>query len=233
MKIFRIIILGLWIGMSACSEDKLSGYSSDSYIYFTKGYADSTIYSFAYDQAQTTGTVDLKLNIVSSLENRNRTFAVRFLPDESSAAEGTHFELSEENQIVAANDSLGYFKITVKKGDLGDNYVLAVFELVESGDFKVGLKSNSKARIIISNQLNRPQWWDSWHETDGLGVYTKEKYQAFIEEMNGVYDLTQEKDGGTLSYSEVRVMILKFKRILEKEPRRELDGSVMTVAMRG
>lgn len=232
MKIFRIIVLGLWIGVCACSEDDLSGYESDSYIYFSKKTADSTIFSFAYDKSQTVGNVDLKLNIVSNIEDRNRAFAVQFLPEESTAVEGTHFELPESGQFVMANDSVGYFKLTVKKGDLGNNYVLAVFELVDTDDFKVGLKSNKKARVIISNQLNRPEWWNSWHETDGLGLYSTEKYQAFIEEM-GIYDLTQEKDGGTLDYSEVRVLILKFKRILVSAPRLEADGSTMTVEMKG
>ncbi|MEG2340119.1 MAG: DUF4843 domain-containing protein [Odoribacter sp.] len=232
MKIFWIIIIGCWIGLGACSEDDFSGYSSDNYIYFSKAAADSTIYSFAYDKTQTSAELKLKLNMVSGLEGRDRTFKVRFLADKSTAKEGTHFDLSGEGQVILANDSIGFLKLTVKKSDLGDNSVMAVFQLIESEDFKVGLRSNSIARVIISNQLNRPMWWNDWHETDGLGTYSREKYQAFMDEMK-LYDLTQEKDGGVLTYSEVRVLILKFKRILERNPRPDNDGSIMTVAMRG
>lgn len=232
MKIFRIIILGLWIGVSACSEDNLAGYSSDNYIYFTKESTDSTIFSFAYDKTLNTGEVALKLNIVSKLEARDRVFKVHFVPEKSTAKEGVHFELLTKEQLIVANDSIGFFKLEVKRGDLANNSVTAVFELEESQDFKVGLKSNSQARVTISNQLNRPAWWDSWHETNGLGLYSRTKYQAFIDEM-GIYDLTQEKDGGELSYSEVRVWVLKFKRALERVPRLDEDGSTMSVAMRG
>lgn len=231
MKNFWILFLGL-IGLGACSEDNLAGYSSDSYIYFAKESTDSTIFSFAYDNQLTEGELKLKLNLVSLLESHERSFNVRFLPDESSAEEGKHFILNEQGQTIAANDSIGYLTLIVKRGDLNKNDVEAVFELVDSEDFKVGLKSNSKARVIISDKLSKPDWWDDWHITSGLGTYSDEKYTAFIEEIK-VHDLTLQEDGGTLSYSEMRVLVLKFKRALELRPREELDGSKMTVAIKG
>lgn len=231
MKNFWILFLGL-IGLGACSEDNLAGYSSDSYIYFAKESTDSTIFSFAYDNQLTEGELKLKLNLVSLLESHERSFNVRFLPDESSAKEGTHFVLNKQGQTIAANDSIGYLTLTIKKGDLNKNAVEAVFELVDSEDFKVGLKSNSKARVIISDKLSKPDWWDDWHISSGLGTYSDEKYTAFIEEIK-VHDLTLQEDGGTLSYSEMRVLVLKFKRALELRPREELDGSKMTVAIKG
>lgn len=231
MKNFWILFLGL-IGLGACSEDNLAGYSSDSYIYFAKESTDSTIFSFAYDNQLTEGELKLKLNLVSLLESHERSFNVRFLPDESSAEEGKHFILNEQGQTIAANDSIGYLTLIVKKGDLNKNDVEAVFELVDSEDFKVGLKSNSKARVIISDKLSKPDWWDDWHITSGLGTYSDEKYTAFIEEIK-VHDLTLQEDGGSLSYSEMRVLVLKFKRALELRPREELDGSKMTVAIKG
>ena len=231
MKNFWILFLGL-IGLGACSEDKLAGYSSDSYIYFAKESTDSTIFSFAYDNQLTEGELKLKLNLVSLLESHERSFNVRFLPDESSAEEGKHFILNEQGQTIAANDSIGYLTLTIKKGDLNKNAVEAVFELVDSEDFKVGLKSNSKARVIISDKLSKPDWWDDWHITSGLGTYSDEKYTAFIEEIK-VHDLTLQEDGGSFSYSEMRVLVLKFKRALELRPREELDGSKMTVAIKG
>lgn len=232
MKHFWMICLGGLLGLAACSEDKLTGYSGDSYIYFAKESCDSTVFSFAYDKNLTEGDLSLKLNMVSVLESRERTFAVRFLPEESTAKEGVHFELNAAEQTVAANDSVGYMHLNIKKGDLHENMVTAVFELMESDDFKVGLPAHTKARVIISDKLSQPDWWDNWHETSGLGAYTDLKYAAFIEEM-GVHDLTMEKDGGTLTYSEVRSLILRFKRILGKNPRPDKDGSTMSVAMNG
>lgn len=232
MKSYWIVFWGLCIGICACSEDKLTGYASESYIYFSKEATDSTIFSFAYEPSLTEGELALKLNIVSGLENRTRTFSVRFVPEESTAQEGVHFETNLDKQTVEANDSVGYLTLKIKKGDLNKNSVKAVFELVESDDFKVGLKANAKARVIISDKLSQPEWWDSWHETSGLGKYSDLKYQNFIAE-TGVYDLTQDTDGGSLSYSEVRVLVLRFKRILEKSPRPDEDGSNMSVAMNG
>lgn len=231
MRNFWILFFGL-IGLSACSEDNLTGYSLDSYIYFAKESIDSTIFSFAYDNKQTEGVLKLKLNLVSLLEARERSFGVRFLPNESSAKEGIHFEWQERGQLIAANDSIGYLTLLIKKGDLNKSAVEAVFELVDSDDFKVGLRSNSRARVIISDKLSRPKWWDDWHISSGLGTYSDEKYSAFIEEMQ-VHDLTLEEDGGVLTYSAMRVLVLKFKRALELRPRTELDGSRMIVAIKG
>lgn len=233
MRFFGLmILLGLWLGINACSEGDFEGYSADSFIYFDKEAVDSTIFSFAYDKSLNEGEVALKVKIISNLEDRKRTFQVRFLPTESTAKEGMHFEKPAEGQFIAAMDSIGYLKLKVMRGDLKNNSVKAVFELTDTEDFKVGMKAYAKTRIIISDELNQPAWWDAWHVSNGLGRYTRTKYEAFIEEMH-MHDLTMEKDGGTLSYSEVRAYVLEFKRILEKKPRPDEDGSPMTVAMRG
>ena len=102
MKILYVIIMMLFLGMMSCSEDNLKGYSSSNCIQFDKLSKDSTVFSFAYDETLESGTVALKLVMISPLVDRDRKYNVKFLQDESSAQAGVDFEMPVEEQVIAA-----------------------------------------------------------------------------------------------------------------------------------
>ncbi len=235
MKIVNIIIglIGTALCWTACSEEDINGYSACSYIYFNKSINDSTVFSFAYEPELTVGTVSLKLNTISKLENYDRTFAVRFLPEESTAQEGRDFTYSTNDLVVKANDSIAYMKIELKKNDhIAGSFVKAVFEVVSNENFEQGLLKNRKAKVIISDKLSQPAWWDRWHESSGLGIYSDKKYALFIQEI-GIYDLTLKEDGGEMDYYTMRGYVQMFKYWLYEHPQKEDDGSDMTVPIIG
>ena len=97
----------LFLGMMSCSEDNLKGYSSSNYIQFDKLSKDSTVFSFAYDETLESGTVALKLVMISPLVDRDRKYNVKFLQDESSAQAGVDFEMPVEEQVIAAAKDAG------------------------------------------------------------------------------------------------------------------------------
>ncbi len=226
-------VLGTCLFMAACSEEELNGYSADSYIYFNKSVNDSTVFSFAYEPGQSEGVVELKLNTISRLENYDRDFSVKFLAEESTAQEGRDFTFSPTDLVVKANDSIAYMKIAVKKSDaIKGTSVKAVFEIAPNDHFEQGLVKNRKANVIISDKLSQPAWWDSWHTSSGLGVYSDKKYTLFIQQM-GVYDLTLEENGGTMNYYTMRGYVQMFKYWLNEHPQTEADGSDMIVPIIG
>lgn len=232
---FNAIILSTYafLSLCGCSEESISRYNGDSYIYFTKNSNDSTIFSFAYDESLQEGDVNLKLNIISRLENRDRTFSVRTVQEESSAQEGRDFTLSPQSMIVKANDSIAYLNIHVKKDNaLKGKTFKAVFEIVPSEDFLPGITKNRKANLIITDLLARPDWWDAWHESSGLGTYSDKKYRLFIE-VTHQEDLTLIEDGGNMSYTDMRSYVVTFKYWLMENPQTEDDGSQMTVPVIG
>ena len=222
----------LFLGMMSCSEDNLKGYSSSNYIQFDKLSKDSTVFSFAYDETLESGTVALKLVMISPLVDRDRKYNVKFLQDESSAQAGVDFEMPAEEQVIAANDSVAYLNVIVKRNKALKGSAIAVFEVQVSDDFMPGIEANRKGRIFITNQLTRPGWWNDWHEANGLGTYSDLKYQTFIREI-GVTDMTLEADGGEMNYSTMRAYVLQFKYWLQEHPTEDEDGSLMKVAMRG
>lgn len=103
-----VVCLGAFYG---CSQEGFDTYQSENYIHFNKSENDSTTFSFAYDPSLTEGEVDIKLNIISRLEDRDRHFSVKFVPEESTAKEGVDFNVSTDELIVKANDSRGYYGV--------------------------------------------------------------------------------------------------------------------------
>lgn len=156
MKILYVIIMMLFLGMVSCSGDNLKGYSSSNYIQFDKLSKDSTVFSFAYDETLESGTVALKLVMISPLVDRDRKYNVTFLQDESSAQAGVDFEMPAEEQVIAANDSVAYLNVIVKRNKALKGSAIAVFEVQASDDFMPGIEANRKGRIFITNQLTRP-----------------------------------------------------------------------------
>lgn len=233
MKNSIILLMGVIGTLWSCSEVDVTDYSSDNFIQFAKTAKDSTVFSFAYDQSMTTGTVKLKLNCIANLSAENRTFGIQYRPEESTAQAGVDFVMPDEEQILLANDSVAYVEIQLNKSDnVKAKDLLLVFEVNDYGDFKPGLKDYRKNRVIVSNQLTRPLWWDDWHVDNGLGSWSETKYLKFME-ITKVSDLTLDRDGGTMSYSEMRAHVLKFKYWLQDHPIPDEDGKTMSVAMRG
>ncbi len=134
---------------------------------------------------------------------------------------------------MKANDSIAYMKIEVKKNkSFEGSSVRAIFEISSNEHFEQGLLKNRKAKVVISDKLSQPAWWDSWHESSGLGEYSDKKYALFIQEMK-VYDLTLDEDGGSMDYYTMRGYVLMFKYWLVEHPQKEEDGSDMIVPIIG
>ena len=111
MKNSIILLIGVIGILCSCSEVDVTDYSSDNFIQFAKAAKDSTVFSFAYDQTMSAGTVKLKLNCIANLSTENRTFGVRYRAEESTAQAGVDFVMPDEEQVLLANDSVAYLEI--------------------------------------------------------------------------------------------------------------------------
>ena len=117
MKNSIILLIGVIGILCSCSEVDVTDYSSDNFIQFAKAAKDSTVFSFAYDQTMSAGTVKLKLNCIANLSTENRTFGVRYRAEESTAQAGVDFVMPDEEQVLLANDSVAYLEIQLNKSD--------------------------------------------------------------------------------------------------------------------
>ena len=172
--LFLVVCLGAFYG---CSQEGFDTYQSENYIHFNKSENDSTTFSFAYDPSLTEGEVDIKLNIISRLEDRDRHFSVKFVPEESTAKEGVDFNVSTDELTVKANDSIGFLKVHVmKSASLSGKSVKAIFAVKESSDFKPGLINNRKAKLVITDDLTLVKDGGKMEYSDMRGYVTMFKY---------------------------------------------------------
>lgn len=231
MKPIIILILSC-LSCWACSESGLQGYDADSYIAFKKENIDSTLFSFAYDETLREGSVKIEMDMIAPASPAERKYRIIFLPAESTATEGVDFIKVDEEQIVPADSSRASFNIVVKKTEsLTDKEVIAVFEVRPSSDFQVSFATHNRARLLISDKLGQPEWWNNWHLTSGLGTYSNKKYRLFINEIHE-YNLDYE-NRDDMDYYQMRSLVLEFKHWLEKHPQTEADGAPMELAIKG
>lgn len=183
MKNSIILLIGVIGILCSCSEVDVTDYSSDNFIQFAKAAKDSTVFSFAYDQTMSAGTVKLKLNCIANLSTENRTFGVRYRAEESTAQAGVVLSCRMRNRSCWPMIVSAYLEIQLNKSDnVKAKDLLLVFEVTDYGDFKPGMNAYRKNRVIVSNRLTQPAWWDDWHETNGLGSWSAKKYTLFMEE---------------------------------------------------
>lgn len=227
------IILAIFILLlSSCNEESIKRYVGEDYVYFEKENTDSLTFSFAYDEKLTQGTVKIPVNFITKISNRERAYKIKFAEDVSTALQGRDFIKIQEEQALKAGKSADTLVITVLKSDeLKDKIVTAVFEIQQNDEFIPAFDTYSKARIIISDKLERPAWWNDWHVANGLGTYSKKKYKLFIE-ITGEYNLDYE-NRDDMDYSKMRYLLLKFKNWLIDNPQLEEDGNPMEVKVKG
>ena len=229
-----MLLTGFFLfSIGACSEVEIESYNAESYIYFDKASKDSTLFSFAYDEELKEVDIQIKMKVISKVSDKDRTFAIRFNQDESTAKEGRDFQLMTEKMILKANtDSTALDIHVLRDPSLKGKTVKAVFEIIPSDDFLPGIVQNRKAQLVITDKLTKPEWWDVWHETSGLGLYSDKKYQTFIK-VSGQHDYTLKENGGNMDFYDMYGNVLLFKRWLEEHPQKEVDGSDMTVSIIG
>lgn len=229
MKSVLYILLCVCAILTGCSKSDYSGYSAANYIYFSRDTLTSTVFSFFFAQGDE-DVVKLPLEIIAPVVEYERFYKVKFVSDGSTAACGEDFVLPEGDFVFGGNRVSDTLSVKVLRPKKENHEVMAIFEFLPSSDFLPGMPDKVRAKVVITNKISRPAWWDQWHIISGLGTYSDLKYKAFYE-CTGVSDLDY-KNREDLSQSEVRALILEFKYWLKDHPRQDVNGP-MEVAMKG
>lgn len=227
------IMCFLVISFIGCKQNDGMVYDGDSYINFVKEFGvDSALCSFAFDSKLDVVDVAIEVEIASIITSNDRTYKVKIVESESTAKEGVHFDKLPEMLLFGGDKNRDFLNIKVKKSaDLDNGDLFAVFEIIDGGDFKPGIFKNRKAKLYITNKISRPTWWDRWHETSGLGVYSDKKYKLFIDH-SGEHDLDYEKRDD-MDYSQMRALVLRFRNYVLENNIMEDNGNPMVIPIKG
>lgn len=188
MKKHFIYILVLLISIFyACQENDKLTYTSKASIYFQltedhgRDHLDSMSYSFATG-TKTIDTFDMNVKIIGQVVDYDRYFNVEIIPELTTAVQGDHFQALENTYTISAGEIVGSVPVVMLNTDtiLRDSTLRIAIRIVESDDFKVGVKEKAEAKLLFSDMLTKPSTWARLKYF--FGDYNRTKHKVFIQE---------------------------------------------------
>ena len=189
----------MWIftALAGCHKDNLITYTQpQDNVYFgfsSTADRDSVTYTFAFTPGVMVDTFYLPVNLSGNRSSHNRSFKVEVTDSGTTAVAGLDYALPKDSYTLPADSGYMWLPVILLNNDtlLTQRSVALDLRLAGTSDLGVQLADIITARIIISNKLEKPAWWDKW-----LTSYSDEKYQLFIIATNGVTELADGPDYG-------------------------------------
>ncbi|WP_439184630.1 DUF4843 domain-containing protein [Carboxylicivirga taeanensis] len=191
-----LIILTIY----GCSQNERLQYDEKPGVYFADydQNSDSLVYSFT-TTPNAIDTINLRVKILGSA-TKDLVYKIN-VSSESTAQEGVHYVgLNDTHTFPAGKSSTNLPLILTKSADLEDSMVTLSLELVGTDDMDVGYLDKSSVRIFLTDQLIKPQYWDSKFQRY-FGEYSKVKHQLCIDIMGHDFPLTYQETRGWGGYS--------------------------------
>ena len=131
----------------------------------------------------------------------------RVVTEEGSTAQaGVHYEALKDNYIFPAHQPATVLPVVIlKKGEeLDHKTVLLKLRLETTTDLDVALPEKCYVRLLVTNQLLKPAYWDVSPLPIYFGAYSQVKHLKCIEIMGHDFPLTQGElvnYGGVQAYT--------------------------------
>ena len=178
--------LALVAGMLAasCTNEDYPVYDTDQkdgvYIAYEgeKAETDSIHYEYGF-QLLTQVTLKIPVKLMGMPTDRERTFGVKVIKEQTTMTEGVHYSIDESKLKLGPNQLEGAVEITFyrdKDPELTDTTYIISLELQETEDLKA-IQGQSFFQITYSDKRpTKPEWWDE----NKLDVYNFEVAQWFF-----------------------------------------------------
>lgn len=179
--------LGIVLLMVACKKVDPLTFDHAANIYFdlSQEQKDSIPYTFAYDLAKASDTINIPVTISGKRMAQDRFYNAYVETDSSTAVPGIHFKPLESQYTVPASEGRTVLPLIVyNRPDLEDSSRTIILKLKASGDFGIENPTIIKARVVLSARLEQPAWWSMW-----CGAYSRTKHQLFLI-VTGVTELS-------------------------------------------
>lgn len=229
--IYLLILLSCW-GICGCQEEKPEMFTSERFIKFKfSNKSGEDYYKIEYNFANEGDNVTEKIiSVPVEFRGYNFTNTLHFavgvdkkkttLPDDCFV-----LETEQPFQFDTICVDTMHVKL-LRKAILKEETRVLRLQLASNPDFQVYMSDSLYVEITVGDIFMKPEWWDDAVVKSYLGDYSKTKYDEFYKE-------TGIRNFGALDASEKRYYAIIFKRALEKNPRPDEDGSVMSVTVTG
>ncbi|MCT4644480.1 MAG: DUF4843 domain-containing protein [Carboxylicivirga sp.] len=201
MRNYIYLMLGFVFFLS-CEESDLTNFTEPDAVYFQlektdyslyhtswfnwlKYEGDSVTYSFGglpidHPDYKEKDTIWLQVNVLGRISSLDRNYKVEVNPSESTADESVHYEPLEGQYTMEADTVNTSFPVVILNHEsLGEEPLSLYLNLVENDDFTLGLEGRTHARILIYNDVTKPEIWDQFLYGH-LGPYSKAKHKVIL-----------------------------------------------------
>lgn len=184
-----VLMMAAVLTLGSCSKGQYQLYKSPGNIYFNfNDGADSVVYTFAFTPGRLADTVWLPVQISGFQADSAREYALAVTDSNTTAIADVHYAPLQPYYIMPANTGIDSVPIIVYNTDslLKKRSVALNVHLVATGALGVAIADMTTAKVIISNKLEEPVWWNMW-----IGQYfSSTEYQLFIIATGGLTTLS-------------------------------------------
>ena len=174
-----IIILCLIIATISCSKEDVERFSSQRQLFFPNENGQDTVnISFSHYPGQNTVKVPFVLSLIGPTPSEDLEYKVSVVDSLTPAITGD-YELPT-SPIFRKERTSDTLWITLHKEKLEEKSYLLKIQIEGNSNFIAGYHDKQQAQLRYNNIISCPLWWDEVIETEYLGIYSKEKYDAFI-----------------------------------------------------
>lgn len=199
------LFLMVFLSLASCQENERMIYAEKPAVYFPDYVtgADSMLYSFRIKGCDI-DTIDLNVRLLGALLEKPGKYAVK-ISEASTAVEGKHYVALPETFEFGTDVSTTSFSVVVLKPEteLDDSSVILELFLCATEDLDVGYPDHLSMRLIMTNELIKPSYWDDLLYLY-FGEYSVVKHQQCILIMGHDFPLTEGECrgwGGLNNYS--------------------------------
>ncbi|WP_421918574.1 DUF4843 domain-containing protein [Marinifilum sp.] len=227
--IFSIILLLVFI---SCDKDEIMTYEGDDYLYFTNVDEDGNypeyFNNFVFDdEAVTEKNITVPIFLRGMLSNADRNFKISVVDTLTTATEGLHYTIIQNDQIVPANSIEGTASVKVMKTeDMNENEFSIGIQIESNENFDT--TANTVVILKITNSFSQPDWWyphPNKYYTTHIGPYTQTKALLWLEYFgvtdgsDPLFDIRSYVWKGVQYYdpNKFKAQVAAFKRWLENE----------------
>jgi Domain of unknown function (DUF4843) len=184
-------ILLLMTVLVSCHKEALPIYQqtqNNVYFNFSNG-NDSVTYTFAYTPGLLIDTIYLPIRISGNRSPKGFSYKVAVTDSGTTAVAGLDYVALQPSYAIPPDSGTTLLPIVVLNNDtlLTQHSVTLNLNLAATSDLGVQMPEIIKAKVIISNKLEKPAWWDRW-----MTNYSDEKFELFIIATNGVTELAND-----------------------------------------
>ena len=175
-----IIILGLLSVLFACSEQETDLYNTAHRQLFisTKGRIDTAYVSFSHYPGENTLKVPFIVSLIGEPAGADLEYKIQVIDSLTTAIAGDY--TLPQPPVFRANRTTDTWWIEVSKKNLEAKSYLLKIMLAENENFEPGYYYQQTAQLRYDNITSKPLWWDNTVIEMYLGIFSPEKYDAFI-----------------------------------------------------